>query len=371
MPLPLHKDSEFAAKYGNASALNIYRLILSIISQRTVNLNRLKTAFANYIQRDTGKAVQPDSCYKRIIRIFDECAEQEEILLDLAKLMFQIFSKLGFKTILIDGTKWEVKGTSVHYLVVSVMVKGVSIPLYFCDLEKAGASSQEERIALTKQILDCFNIEGSTIIGDREFVGETWFKFLKDKGLRFVIRARKGDYMQAFDATRANSYLFYFNKCQTQKKTLSRIFHLDGIAYRMIFVPNKSPSEEEPVIILITTLVDAKKAAEAYLTRWNIERMFKQLKSDGFNVEDMNLGTTKRRLLLLALTCIAYSLTIRCFFDEKAKSKRITRKDGTTHLVKSIFQDGLCRMTKHINDIKSFFKLLERVWKKPQNQPQL
>ncbi|MBL7977628.1 MAG: hypothetical protein JNN12_04745 [Bacteroidetes Order II. Incertae sedis bacterium] len=81
----------------------------------------------------------------------------------------------GCRLLLLDGTTWDFNGGHIHYLVLSILVRGVSIPIYFADLEKAGASNQEERTTFIKRVLGKLCIEGMTLIADREYVGEDWF----------------------------------------------------------------------------------------------------------------------------------------------------------------------------------------------------
>jgi len=108
------------------------------------------------------------------------------------------------------------------------------------------------------------------------------------------------------------------------------------MALKLVFAPNQVKDSEDPVVVIITTWSDKKKVAQSYLMRWRIERKFRHLKTDGFDLE-----ATTRRNLLTMLVCIAYAITIRLAMDEKVKSPEVVRSDGSTHARKSVFQMGL------------------------------
>ncbi|MBK8920149.1 MAG: hypothetical protein IPM81_01335 [Saprospirales bacterium] len=77
-----------------------------------------------------------------------------------------------------DGTSWTIGG-KVHYLVLSVLVGSVAVPIYWVQLEKIGASNQEERKAMFEAALGLFDLKGMTLLADREYIGKKWFKFQK------------------------------------------------------------------------------------------------------------------------------------------------------------------------------------------------
>jgi hypothetical protein len=64
------------------------------------------------------------------------------------------------------------------------------------QLEKIGASSQEERKAMFETAFLLFGLSGMTLLADREYVEKNWFTFLKDNKIHFVIRLRVTDYQQ-------------------------------------------------------------------------------------------------------------------------------------------------------------------------------
>ncbi len=91
-----------------------------------------------------------------------------------------------------DRTNWQWGKTDINILMLAVVYKGIAIPVYWLLLNKQGNSSTRERIALLKRFIREFG-KGRIIkfLADREFVGETWFKWLQSEGIDFAIRVKK------------------------------------------------------------------------------------------------------------------------------------------------------------------------------------
>jgi hypothetical protein len=87
-----------------------------------------------------------------------------------------------------DGTSWTIGEAKVHYLVMSVLVGSVAVPIYWVQLEKIGASSQAERKAIFETAFSLFNLQEMTLLADREYIGKNWFTFIKENKIHFVIR---------------------------------------------------------------------------------------------------------------------------------------------------------------------------------------
>lgn len=73
-------------------------------------------------------------------------------------------------------------------MVLSVLAGSVDIPIYWKQLGKIGASSQAERQELLGAALKHFDLQGMTLLADREYIGKAWFNYLKSRQINFVIR---------------------------------------------------------------------------------------------------------------------------------------------------------------------------------------
>ncbi len=78
----------------------------------------------------------------------------------------------------------------------------VAIPIWWEDLEKAGHSSQSERIAYLKAAMACYDLKNMTLIADREYIGYEWFSWLNQQKIRFVIRVKEGIYHEEVNGQR-------------------------------------------------------------------------------------------------------------------------------------------------------------------------
>ncbi len=190
-----------------------------------------------------------------------------------------------------------------------------------------------------------FDLRGLTLLTDREYIGKDWFKFLKDNEIRFVIRMRKGDYVEDTNQCRGKSYDKMYCKCCLHKKLVRKQVFIGSEAYTLIMMPNPKESAEESVLIFLTTLPVAKQAAELYVQRWKIECLFKRVKTNGYNLEDLNLRDKGKSLLMLAIVIMAYALAI---VEGRKRKKGIPKQhypDGAETLAVSIFREGLAILT--------------------------
>ena len=73
----------------------------------------------------------------------------------------------------------------------AVAYRGVAFPLLFSLLDKKGNSNCEERITLIERFIRLFGKDCiDCLLGDREFVGQQWVKFLNDNQIRYYLRIR-------------------------------------------------------------------------------------------------------------------------------------------------------------------------------------
>ncbi len=113
---------------------------------------------------------------------------QVELDYEQVALLLCLFLKRKEKVRLcIDRTEWDFGKCQVNILMVLACQGAVQVPLYWELLDnKSGNSSTADR----KQLLaKCMALLGKERIGiviaDREFVGHTWLKYLKDNGIAF------------------------------------------------------------------------------------------------------------------------------------------------------------------------------------------
>lgn len=338
----MRKFSDLYAKYGLGAVKNFWLLTCLLPLARTVNLYKMKDYVGGVLENDE---TAPMSHYRRLTRFFEEWGGREDFLHDLMLQLLRFLKGMGFKTLVLDGTSWEFGESKIHYLVLSVLVNKVAVPIYWVQLGKIGASSQEERQSMFEKALQLFDLKGITLLADREYVGKTWFKFLKTNKINFVVRLKHGDYESEVDAGQGKPYWQMYLKCAAKNKILKRKVWLDGEPFTFVMMPNPKTCADEPVLLFLTTLTDAKKAAELYVFRWKIECLFKHLKSNGFHLEDLNLKDEGKNLLMFAVAATAYTLTVRNAWKYRKSIATKIFTDGSETLENSIFREGLSRIT--------------------------
>jgi hypothetical protein len=128
-------------------------------------------------------------------------------------------------------------------------------------------------------------------------------------------------------------------------------------------MPNPKLEAEEVVMIFLTTLTNAANAAKLYAQRWKIECLFKHMKTNGFNLEDMNLKDANKNLLMMAIVTTAYIRAIREGFKCKKKIPIQRYEDGTQTREVSLFRQGLAILTakcfRFIDFLKYLFSILK------------
>jgi hypothetical protein len=359
LPPHLRKFSDLYDSYGLGAVKNIWLLACLVPLARTVNLYKMKDYVGGVLDKES---TQPQSHYKRLIRFFQDWGGRKELLHDLMRQSLRFLRGLGFKTLVMDGTSWTIGEAKVHYLVLSVLAGSVAVPIYWVQLEKIGASSQEERKAMFESAFSLFNLQGMTLLADREYIGKSWFKFLKENKIHFVIRLRIGDYFEDVNAAKGKDYGLMQSKCSLKDKLVKKQIFLDTQAYTIVMMPNPKLNTDEPVMIFLTTLPDAAKAAELYAKRWKIECLFRHLKTNGYNLEDLNLKDPNKNLLMMAIVTIAYTLAIREGWKRRDRIATQRYADGSRWPEVSIFREGLAILTakcyRFIDFLNYLFKAL-------------
>jgi hypothetical protein len=157
-------------------------MLLALIKVRTVNLVELACAFE-------GRAAM-ESRYKRVRRFFSGF---EIDFGDVARWMVDTFGlDREAVYISIDRTNWRWGKSDINILMLSIVYKGIAVPVLWSLLDKCGNSNTQERIALVKRFIHQFGKERiGGILADREFVGVEWFGWLKKEQIGFCIRIKK------------------------------------------------------------------------------------------------------------------------------------------------------------------------------------
>lgn len=353
----LAKISEYLPNHGKSCVKNVLILSLCLLIKETVNLNKLKGTVGAVLGNSN---TQADSNYKRLIRVFDHHSDSS-LWLDLLVFVFTFLGLRGDYLIL-DGTSWRSGKAKFHFLTLCVVYRNVAIPIFWRNLHKIGHSSTQERIKLIKGALRRFDLAYSVLVADREYVGTKWFKYLIENEIDFIIRLKRGTYREAVDQSEGRSYEQLCNKVRRSKvasKVLNKYFVVEGMPLNLVVLKNGNRDAGDPLIYLLTSLSEpAWSVAEKYRMRWKIEALFKRMKTNGFSLEAMNLGTEPRCQLLMAVAVFAYVISIREGLKTYRKVRVKQYADGSQEREESVFRHGLNSLLRFCANLITFCRHL-------------
>ena len=124
----------------------------------------------------------------------------------------------------IDRTNWEFGDHSINILMIIASNGKNHVPLFWELLDNQGGNSNcEQRNELLQK---CIKLVGANriglLLGDREFIGLKWFKYLKENKIRFCVRVPKhhlitttsGEKLLAQDIWDRNKKAIRYQSCQ-------------------------------------------------------------------------------------------------------------------------------------------------------------
>lgn len=278
-------------------------MILAIVASRNVQLSVLSRFYQ--------ASDRPDSAFKRMQRFLRQVSlpSQSIALLILSLLGFDKNEKL---TLILDRTNWQFGRCHINVLFLSVVWKGVGVPLFFKFLadKNQGNSSYIDRIELIEKaiaLVGCSSI--SAILGDREFVGKRWLLWLRRAKLPFVMRLNHGVTKIEVDNEGFGYPENIFSKLKKgRKKNLGYCYIGETDSVKCCVSVIRTFEGE---LIVLAHSEDITSPIYLYRKRWKIESMFRSLKTGGFNLEGTHITDTKRVSTLLSLIAIAYTFALK------------------------------------------------------------
>jgi hypothetical protein len=332
-----------------SSVKNTLLMVALILSEKRVNLWKLKAGVGKQLGN---QAVDSRSHYQRLKRWLWQEKATPGIWIQIAKASLSLLDGQS-ECLIIDGSSWKSGGMIYHFLTLSVLYQGVSVPIWWLDLGRLGHSSQWHGQLLIRSALRLLNLEGKVLVGDREYIGLEWFAALKRAGIGIVIGLRVSDYKNDIEAS-GKSITKLESKAKSQLGRLVwQSFSLDSISYSFVIVAYRNRSGKEEFLRLITT---PAQAVERYKQRYRIESMFKHLKSNGFDLEALHLQYGYKIRLMMAVVVLAYTLAVVYgLVDFKAKVK--LKKHGCPEM--SVFRWGLDKWQVYVGQLDAFLQKLQ------------
>ena len=226
-------------------------------------------------------------------------------------LLRPLLTSLPEVVISMDRTYWKKRKCHINVLMVSVYFQGRAIPLFWTVFDRKGNSSlQDWKSVLTPVITplqSCPWLATTPIIvvADREFASPRLSEWLKTTyQVESVLRLKRSQYLNdEAQSIKLTKLLRYFPRGAT------RFYRQITVTRASTFLVNVTitwgEQYEEPLII-ITTSEDAAVSVRRYSQRFGIEPMFKDHKSNGFDLERTKVTDPKRIESLLMVIALAH-----------------------------------------------------------------
>ncbi len=332
-----YKDTELLDVFKGhfTGLLNLARIrliclfISSLCKVRSVNFSKLSCGFDN--------SVACSSNFRRIQRFI---AEVDLPMRWMAELIFGLLPQKDSLTLVMDRTNWKLGQKNINILMLGVSYKNVAFPLMFRMLDKRGNSHTRERIALMNDFIDWFGKDCiDCLLADREFVGKEWLAYLNDNNIRYHIRIRNNFKVYCPKRQKELKAWHLFNALKVnQIKHYHKIMQMHGEYCYVSGIKTLRNGKIE--FCIIVSFNKPVESLEKYPQRWQIETLFRGLKSGGFNLEDTHVTHLDRleKLILLVMVAFVWCYKIGDYIDQNIKPITI-KKHGNRAV--SVFKYGL------------------------------
>lgn len=300
--LPLFYQTHLQRQLTRAQYI-ILSLLLALISEyKQVSLERLADAFPLCIKFESRRRKLQRFLILPQLTI-------EKIWEPLVTYWLQTYCPTG--TVLyvaIDRTQWG----CINLLMVSLIWDKRAIPLYWGFLPKLGASGWEEQKAGIQPVLPLLKGYKIVVLGDREFCSVDFGNWLREQCVYFCLRLKRDEYIQVEGEMwvqlqqlgLAPGLSVYLQGVKVRKTKGIKGFNV-ACKWRRKY-QGWAPKEGW---FILTNLPDLKSAIAAYKKRFDIEEMFRDCKSGGYNLESTQVCENRLNTLIL-LIAIAYTSAI-------------------------------------------------------------
>lgn len=331
--MSIHPDALAAKVSRNIGLSNDRRhtlvvLIQGLINARTVNLTHLAGTFH-------GQA-KLSSNYRRLQRFF------QYVRLDgdwLAKALMALLGLAPPYRLCLDRTNWKVGRKDVNLLVLCIVTQRARIPVLWHILDHGGSSNMKQRQALLVRFMALFGKQSiKLLLADLEFIGNQWFEFLVENHIPFVIRVKGGFHVRLDDG-----YEGPLERLVRSAASRRRLMKAKGcfVGMQKCFDAALSFGAvrlRDGTWMIVATDRNPRKALNAYKQRWQIECLFGDTKTRGFNMEDTRLTQPAKLAVLLAIVALAIAWTHACATAIKPQGDIARAKHGYRR--KSWFRTG-------------------------------
>jgi hypothetical protein len=292
---------------------------------------------------------------QRIYRLFrDQIFNYDQI----AKFILNIFANDKY-IIALDRTCWKFGTSDINILFLVIVFGKISVPIYWYPLDHGGGCSSWLMEEILERFINNFGVHKiKYLLADRELMSKEWLNFLTSKQIKFAIPLRKDMLIRIINALQIKPVGKSFNNV----KPLEHL-EIKGMLWgHVVTLSAYRNDKSELMVVAASGDIDVKIFA-LYKFRWSIERLFKHLKSGGFDIEKSHITNPDRFVKLVTVCAIASALIIKNgLIQNEIKPIRIrTQKTYPKQLV-SFFTYGLDHLRNCLKQANSKAKaVLKRI----------
>ncbi len=308
----------------------LYLVIQAISSINSINLVKVASALKTQ--------VNASSNYRRIQRFIHNIRFDPACL---ASFILRIAGIPGPYTLILDRTNWQFGKGKINFLMLSVKGDGWCIPLIWTLLPKKGNSTEQERIDLMNRFIKIFGLDQIyNLVADREFIGSMWINYLNEHRIPYDIRLRE-NLKVWYRGKLIHVYKIFKRVPYDQKKSLTIPVILGNAEVFLQGSRIINTKNHQSEYLILASYCEPSNSAVRYSERWYIENMFKDMKSNGFQLECTHITKLERLDTLMGILAITYAWMMRigtwikCIKPVRFKKKKHGRP------AKSIFRGGL------------------------------
>ena len=223
------------------------------------------------------------------------------------------------------------KTKDINILFLVIIFGKISVPIYWYPLDHWGACGDWLMEEVLERFINNLGIKKiKYLLADREFMSQDWLGFLIRKQIQFAIPLRK------------NMLIRIKNSLQT-KPVGEPLEYIEVKAILWNYPVKLSAyknDNNELMVVAANADIDLSIFA-LYKFRWSIERLFKHLKSAGFDIEKSHITNPDRFVKLVAICAIASAIIIKNgLIQNQLNPIRIrTRKTNLKQLVSFLHTD--------------------------------
>jgi Transposase DDE domain len=334
-------------------------LVQCILGCRTVCLYKCRAEVGSILGQ---KQSNINTAYTRLIRFF-KIKKIDLFCAGIIRLIIHLIDSERKIHMVLDRTNWKIGGKNINVLFIGLLLNnGAFIPIIWQLYNKRGNTSEEERCELIKRFFKIWPPEKKveiTLLGDREFIGVKWFKFMKENCFSFIMRARMQDYwgevaksLGKKSVEEAEKHIF---RTVRRKGYFQTAIKLDETLFYYTVFPNNSnrKAKDDEWLILISDKNDMEWISTTFPKRWGIEVFFYHSKTNGFNLEDLNLVDLAKAQLMMGVVALCYILSIKKGIEFQRTTKTLFKKykEKKSKAI-SLFRLGYDNLKSEVHTVK-------------------